>query len=81
MPTDQNLSIVATFVVAMAGLFRYGMMQHRRLADQFVTFLENSLQKRENMNEKLTNSLESLSQNVGENSVLLSRIASTLKVV
>lgn len=76
----QNLGIIGLFIVAMAGLLRFGMLQHRRLADQFVQFLERSFEQREGLTNRMMTTLESLSANVGENSNLLHRIMNQLRV-
>lgn len=80
MMETQNLGIIGLFIVAMAGLLRFGMMQHRRLADQFVQFLERSFEQREALTGRMMTTLESLSMNVGENSNLLHRIMNQLRV-
>lgn len=80
MMETQNLGIIGLFIVAMAGLLRFGMMQHRRLADQFVQFLERSFEQREALTGRMMTALESLSMNVGENSNLLHRIMNQLRV-
>ncbi len=80
MMETQNHGIIGLFIVAMAGLLRFGMMQHRRLADQFVQFLERSFEQREALTGRMMTTLESLSANVGENSNLLHRIMNQLRV-
>jgi AraC-like DNA-binding protein len=80
MMETQSLGIIGLFIVAMAGLLRFGMMQHRRLADQFVQFLERSFEQREGLTNRMMTTLETLSANVGENSNLLHRIMNQLRV-
>ena len=62
-----TLSLVGTFVVSMVGLLRFGMMQHRRLADQFVHFLEG-------MTNRMMTTLDGLANNIHEHSFLLRSI-------
>lgn len=61
---QENLGLVVTFVATMAGLLRLGMMQHRRLADQFVQFLEG-------MTNRMLTTLERMNQTMTENSVMI----------
>ena len=62
-----TLSLVGTFVVSMVGLLRFGMMQHRRLADQFVHVLEG-------MTNRMMTTLDGLANNIHEHSFLLRSI-------
>ncbi|OWU65134.1 MAG: hypothetical protein CBB60_006250 [Armatimonadetes bacterium Cent15-Ar3] len=80
MMETQSLGVIGLFIIAMAGLLRFGMMQHRRLADQFVQFLERSFEQREGLTNRMMTTLESLATNVGENSNLLHRIMNQLRI-
>ncbi len=80
MMETQSLGVIGLFIVAMAGLLRFGMMQHRPLADQIVQFLERSFEQREGLTNRMMTTLETLSANVGENSNLLHRIMNQLRV-
>lgn len=61
---QENLGLVVTFVATMAGLMRLAMMQHRRLADQFVQFLEG-------VTNRMLSTLEQMNQTLVENTVLV----------
>jgi hypothetical protein len=63
-PQQENLGLVVTFVATMAGLMRLVMMQHRRLADQFVQFLEG-------VTDRMLSTLDQMSQTLTENTVLV----------
>lgn len=51
------------------------MAQHRTMTDRFVTFLETSLRRQEEVNARFQSALEGLTENVRENSTLLARLA------
>lgn len=60
---------------ASFALIRYAMAQHRTMTDRFVTFLETSLRRQEEVNARFQSALEGLTENVRENSTLLARLA------
>ena len=62
-------------VGASFALIRYAMAQHRAMTDRFVTFLESSLRRQEEVNDDFRGALESLAENVRENSTLLGRLS------
>jgi hypothetical protein len=80
METHEMVGLVASLTLAMIGLVRYGMIQHRRLADQFVHFLETTTERRESLTERLMLSLQDLAANVGENSILLRQMSQKMQV-
>lgn len=68
-------TVIGSFVGAAFALIRYAMAQHRAMTDRFVTFLESSLRRQEEVNDDFRGALESLAENVRENSTLLSRLS------
>jgi hypothetical protein len=68
-------TVLGSFVGAAFALIRYTMSQHRAMTDRFVTFLEGSLRRQEEINSGFRRALEDLTENVRENSSLLGRLA------
>lgn len=71
---QQNLGILGTFVLTMAGLFRFGMIQHRRLTDQFVHFLESTT-------DRWLQSLDQLSKVIQENTLTVHRWSDRMDLI
>jgi hypothetical protein len=75
VPWTELLTVLATFVGAAFALVRHTLGQHRAMTDRFVTFLETSLKRQEEVNERFQSALENLTENVRENSLLLGRLS------
>ena len=75
IPWLELLTVLGSFVGAAFALIRYAMAQHRAMTDRFVTFLESSLRRQEEVNDDFRGALESLAENVRENSTLLGRLS------
>lgn len=75
IPWLELCTVIGSFVGAAFALIRYTMAQHRAMTDRFVTFLESSLRRQEEVNDDFRGALESLAENVRENSSLLSRLS------
>jgi hypothetical protein len=74
------LTVLGTFIGAAFALVRYTMAQHRAMTDRFVTFLESSLRRQEEVNEGFQEALENLTENVRENSTLLGRLSERVSI-
>jgi uncharacterized protein YigA (DUF484 family) len=75
LPWTELLTVLATFVGAAFALIRHTLAQHKAMTDRFVTFLEASLKRQEEVNERFQSALENLTENVRENSTLLGRLS------
>lgn len=75
IPWLELFTVIGSFVGASFALIRYAMAQHRAMTDRFVTFLESSLRRQEEVNDDFRGALESLAENVRENSTLIGRLA------
>ena len=75
VPWMELFTVIGSFVGAAFALIRYAMAQHRAMTDRFVTFLESSLRRQEEVNDDFRGALESLAENVRENSTLIGRLA------
>jgi len=69
------MTVLGAFLSASFALIRYAMAQHRAMTDRFVSFLEASLRRQEEVNARFQAALEDLTENVRENSTLLGRLA------
>lgn len=69
------IALLAGFVGSSFALIRYAMAQHRAMTDRFVSFLESSLRRQEEVNQGFRKALEDLTENVRENSTLLVRLS------
>jgi uncharacterized protein YigA (DUF484 family) len=61
-------------------LIRFAVDQARAVSDRFVTFLEGSLRRQEDLNRQFAQALERLTENVRENSAVLARVAEALGI-
>ena len=75
IPWLELFTVIGSFVGAAFALLQYALAQHRAMTDRFVTFLESSLRRQEEVNDDFRGALESLAENVRENSTLLGRLA------
>lgn len=67
--------LLAGFVGSALALVRFSFHQHKAMAERFVTFLEKSLQRQEEVNEGFRSAIQELTENVRENSALLARLS------
>lgn len=67
--------LAGSFLASVVALVRFSLNQHRALADRFIAFLESALKRQEEANARFQETLERLTENVQENSALLTRIA------
>ena len=74
------ISLLGSFVAASFALQRLALTHQRAMTERFVTFLEDSLRRQEESSANFEAALESLSQNVRENSALISRIAERVNI-
>ena len=69
------LSLLGSFVASAFALLRVSLAQHRAMVDRFVAFLEESVRRQEEVNGRFQSTLDRLTDNVQENSAMLSRMA------
>lgn len=74
----QFFALFGAFLGSMFALVRFALMASRANADRFVTFLEGALRRQEDLNGQFQGAVESLSDNVRENSAALARMAERL---
>jgi uncharacterized protein YigA (DUF484 family) len=69
------LALIGSFVASAFAIVRFSLAQSKAMSERFVSYLESSLQRQEAINMRFQSSLEELTRNVRENSLLLHRIA------
>ncbi len=67
--------LLGSFVVSAFALVRVSLAQHRAMVERFMAFLEESVKRQESVNDRFQVALERLTENVQENSAMLSRMA------
>jgi hypothetical protein len=67
-------ALLGTFTASGYALIRHSLQQHRGMVDRLVSFLDDSLRRQEEANERFRASVERLNQNVQDNGRLLSRL-------
>ena len=80
MVPEQLFVLLGSFVASAFALLRYSQSQNREMMHRFVGFLESSLRRQEELNERFQGALENLTENVRENSHLLGRVAERLQI-
>jgi hypothetical protein len=78
MPWQELLAVLASFVGTAFGLIRYALNLNRSMTDRFVTFLEGSIRRQEDINRGFQEAIDQLAISVKENSHLMARIAERL---
>ena len=69
------VALLGSFVASAFALVRFSFIQHRAIAERFVSYLESALARQEALNDGFRAALEELTENVRENSALLGRLA------
>lgn len=69
------IALLGSFVASAFALVRVSLAQHRAVVDRFITFFEDASRRQEAVNERFQTALDHLSENVRENSAILSRMA------
>jgi len=73
-------ALLASFIATSYALVRSVLSQHKATVDRFVTYLEQALNRQEEINACFQPALEELAQCVRQNSLLVGRIAERLRV-
>lgn len=71
-------TLLSAFVASSFALVRYSFSQQKSMADRLVDFLEHALNRQEEINNCFQPTISDLSDNVRENSLILSRILERL---
>ncbi len=74
------LALLGSFVAGAFALLRLALTQQRALTERFVSFLEELVRRQEEASASFEGALEGLSDNVRENSALLTRVAERLQM-
>lgn len=69
------VTLVGAFVGSAFTLLKLGLSHYRSLSDRFVGFLEASLVRQEQAQERLESALDRLAEGAGEQTQLLRRLA------
>ncbi len=75
---SELFALLASFVTSAFALVRYSLVQHRLMVDRFVEFLEDSVRRQEQVNDRFQVALDRLTDNVRENSTVLARMSERL---
>jgi hypothetical protein len=74
------IALLASFVATSYALVRLVLFQQKATVDRFVTYLEQALERQEEINSCFQPALEELTVCVRENSLLLGSIAERLSI-
>lgn len=73
-------ALLASFIATSYALIRLVLSQHKATVDRFVTYLEQALERQEEINACFQPALEELTRCVRENSELARQIADSLRI-
>lgn len=75
---SQLFALLGSFVASAFDLVRFSLAQHRALADRFIGFLEESVRRQEEVNDRFQVAIDRLTESVQENSAMLGRMGERL---
>jgi hypothetical protein len=70
--------LTGSFAASAFTLVRFALRENRSVTDRFTTFLESALATQEEVNQGFQRAIESLNENVRDNSALLGRVLEKL---
>ncbi|MCC7433427.1 MAG: hypothetical protein IT363_01995 [Methanoregulaceae archaeon] len=68
-------ALLGSFVASALALVRFALVQHRSMLDQFMAFIVDAQTRQIETQDRFEGALDRLTENVRENSTLLTRIA------
>ncbi len=68
-------ALLGSFVASAVALVRFALVQHRTMLDRFMAFIVDAQTRQIETQDRFEDALDRLTDNVRENSTLLSRIA------
>lgn len=68
-------ALLGSLVASAAALVRFALVQHRLMLDRFMAFIVDAQTRQNETQDRFEDALDRLTENVRENSTLLSRIA------
>lgn len=68
-------ALLGSFVASALALVRFALVQHRSMLDRFMSFIVDAQTRQIETQDRFEGALDRLTENVRENSTLLTRIA------
>lgn len=68
-------ALLGSFVASALALVRFALVQHRSMLDRFMAFIVDAQTRQIETQDRFESALDRLTENVRENSTLLTRIA------
>ena len=68
-------ALLGSFVASALALVRFALVQHRSMQDRFMAFIVDAQTRQIETQDRFEGALDRLTENVRENSTLLTRIA------
>ncbi len=68
-------ALLGSFVASALALVRFALVQHRSMLDRFMAFIVDAQTRQIETQDRFEGALDRLTENVRENSTLLTRIA------
>lgn len=75
---SELFALLGSFIASAFALVRFSLAQHRALADRFIGFLEESVRRQEEVNDRFQVAIDRLTESVQENSAMLGRMGERL---
>ena len=67
-------ALLGSFIASSFALVRVSLAQHRAMVDRFIGFLEESVRRQEEVNDRFQGAIDRLTESVQENSAMLGRM-------